>query len=167
MSPATNPGELLPVVDGQDREVGLATRGEIHAQGLKHRAVHVLVFTPDGRLWLQKRSALKDTYPHMWTSSASGHVDPGESYETAARRELGEELSLELELMFLGKVEACAATQNEFTGVYHAVSAAEPAPDPEEISQMGLFSLHEARALAGDHAVSAPSLEAVLALLPD
>jgi len=167
MSPAQDPEELLLVVDAGDRQVGLATRARIHAQGLMHRAVHVLLFTPDGRLWLQRRNAAKDTYPGMWTSSASGHVDPGESYHQAARRELGEELGLELELTYLGKVEACAATQNEFTGVYRAVSGAEPVPDPDEISQMGLFSLAQARALAADHAVATPSLEAVLALLPD
>lgn len=167
MSPATDPGELLPVVDGQDQEIGTAPRGEIHAKNLRHRAVHVLVFTPGGRLWLQRRSALKDTYPEMWTSSASGHVDPGEGYEVAARRELREELGLELELEYLGKVAACPATANEFTGVYRATSDAEPAPDLDEISEMGLFPLHQARALAADHAVSAPSLEAVMALLPD
>ncbi|MCF8034363.1 MAG: NUDIX domain-containing protein [Desulfarculaceae bacterium] len=165
MSPATDPGELLPVVDGQDRQVGLAPRGRIHAQNLRHRAVHVLLFTSDGRLWLQRRSASKDTYPEMWTSSASGHVDPGESYGQAAARELGEELGLELELEHLGKVAACAATANEFTGVYRALSDARPVPDPEEISRMGLFSLDEARALAADHSRAAPSLQAVMALL--
>jgi len=165
MSPASDPDELLPVVDEQDRPLGLARRGDIHAQGLLHRAVHVLVFAPGGRLWLQRRGPDKDTYPGMWTSSASGHVDPGESYDQAARRELGEELGLELELAYLGKVDACPATQGEFSGVFRAETAQEPVPDPEEIAEMGLFSLEQARALAADHRRAAPSLEAVMALL--
>ncbi|MFH2125498.1 MAG: NUDIX domain-containing protein [Pseudomonadota bacterium] len=98
MSPAQDPGELLPVVDDQDRQVGLASRSQVHGQGLLHRAVHVLLFDLDDNLWLQRRSQAKDTYPGMWTSSASGHLDPGEDYYAAAQRELREELGLSLEL---------------------------------------------------------------------
>lgn len=165
MSQAQDPNELLPVVDHEDRQVELAPRAAVHAQGLLHRAVHVLVFTPDGRLWLQRRSMAKDTHPGKWTSSASGHVDPGEGYEAAARRELGEELGLELALTYVGKVAACMATENEFTAVYRAVTGQELRPDPVEISHMALFSLDQARALAADHAQSSPSLEAVLGLI--
>ncbi len=162
MSPAQNPNELLPVVDQEDRQVGLAPRAQVHAQGLLHRAVHVLLFDSQGRLWLQRRSPAKDTYPGMWTSSASGHVDPGEDYPTAARRELEEELGLDLALTYLGKVPAGPATQGEFSGVFRAQSDQAPQPDPQEIAELGRFTLAEARALARDHTRAAPSLEAVM-----
>ncbi|MBU4565587.1 MAG: NUDIX domain-containing protein [Proteobacteria bacterium] len=162
MSPAQDPDELLPVVDDQDRQVGLAYRSQVHGQGLLHRAVHVLLFDLDGNLWLQRRSQAKDTYPGMWTSSASGHLDPGEDYHAAAQRELREELGLDLELTYLGKVPAGPATQGEFSGVFRAQSGQKPVPDPEEIAEMGLFSLEDARALAADHTRAAPSLEAVM-----
>ena len=48
--------ELLDVVDENDRVVAVKTRGEIHAQGLMHRAVHILVFNQQGDLFIQKRS---------------------------------------------------------------------------------------------------------------
>ena len=163
MSPAQDPSELLPVVDDEDRQVGLAPRSQVHREGLLHRAVHVLLFDPEGRLWLQRRSAAKDTHPGKWTSSAGGHVDPGEDYLCAAQRELREELGLTLELTYVGKAPAGEATQGEFTGVFRAQSDDEPAPDPQEIAEMGLFSLAEARALAGDHNQAAPSLEVVMA----
>lgn len=163
--PAQDPEELLPVVDEADQQVGLASRAQIHAQGLKHRAVHVLVFAPDGRLWLQRRSQAKDRYPGLWTSSASGHVDPGESYDQAAARELKEELGLELALTYLGKVAAGPATEGEFTAVYMAVSAKEPQPDAAEIAEMGLFNLAQARSLAADLKKAAPSLGAAMAML--
>ncbi|MBU1156640.1 MAG: NUDIX domain-containing protein [Proteobacteria bacterium] len=162
MSPAQDPGELLPVVDDEDRQVGLAPRSQVHGQGLLHRAVHILLFDSQGNLWLQRRSQAKDTYPGMWTSSASGHLDPGEDYYAAACRELREELGLSLELTYLGKVPAGPATQGEFSGVFRAQSGQKPKPDPEEIAEMGLFSLDEAKALAADHTRSAPSLEAVM-----
>jgi len=84
--------ELFDIVDGHDRVIGQAPRREVHARRLNHRAVHVLVHDPAGRLFLQKRSLSKDTFPGCWDSSCSGHVDAGETYLEAARRELGEEL---------------------------------------------------------------------------
>lgn len=162
MSPAQDPNELLPVVDHEDRQVGLAPRSQVHGQGLLHRAAHVLLFDSQDNLWLQRRSQAKDTYPGMWTSSASGHLDPGEDYLAAACRELREELGLDLELTYLGKVPAGPDTQGEFTGVFRAQSDQQPKPDPEEIAEMGLFSLADAKALAADHTRAAPSLEAVM-----
>ena len=35
---------LLPVVAGEDCVVGSARRDEVHQKGLRHRAVHVLIF---------------------------------------------------------------------------------------------------------------------------
>lgn len=162
----TDPNELLPVVDAGDVVQGSAPRWQVHAEGLLHRAVHVLLFDLKGRLYLQKRSAQKDTHPGKWTSSASGHVDPGEGYGQAAVRELSEELGLSLPLELLGRLEAQAATGNEFVAVYTAVSGLEPQPDPDEISRGEFFSLKLAWELARDHGRSAPCLEAVLALLP-
>lgn len=164
MSPAQNPEELLPVVDENDRRVGLASRARVHREGLLHRAVHVLVFDAEGRLWLQRRSTAKDTYPGLWTSSASGHVDPGEDYAAAARRELREELGLDLELTYVGKAPAGPATQGEFSGVFRAQSDRTPFPDPEEIAEMGLFTLDQARALAADPSRACPSLAVVMDL---
>ncbi len=89
-------GEIFDVVDADDQVVGTATRGEVHAQKLIHRAVHVFVLNKRGDLLLQKRSALKDLCPSLWDSSVSGHLDSGEPYETAAIRELEEEMGITL-----------------------------------------------------------------------
>ena len=43
--------ELLPVVDSEDRVVGSARRDEVHQKGLRHRAVHVLIFDGDGQFF--------------------------------------------------------------------------------------------------------------------
>lgn len=111
--------EWFDVVDGHDAVVGRATRREVHARGLRHRAVHVLVFDAAGRVFLQKRSARKDMSPGLWDSSCSGHLDAGEGYDTAAVRELGEEIGLHgarPERWFY--VGACEETGNEFCWIY-------------------------------------------------
>ena len=84
--------ELLSVVDEHDRVVGYRERGEVHRLGLRHRAVHVMVFNRRGEVFLQKRSLNKDEFPGLWDSSAAGHLAPGEGYAECALRELEEEL---------------------------------------------------------------------------
>ena len=86
--------ELLDIVDASDRVLGRATRAEIHRTQRFHRAVHILVSNGRDEVFLQKRSASKDTNPNCWDSSAAGHVDSGESYLPAAIRELEEELGV-------------------------------------------------------------------------
>ena len=86
--------EVFDVVDENDQVTGRATRAEVHANGLLHRAVHVFVFNRRGDLLLQKRSHLKDAHPGVWDSSVSGHLDAGEDYGAAAIRELAEEMGI-------------------------------------------------------------------------
>lgn len=116
--------EIFDVVDDRDRVIGKQTRREVHRQGLKHRAVHVLVFNPRGEVFLQKRSFRKDTFPGAWDSSASGHLDSGETYDACSVREAREEIGLVLERTpkRLFKIEACDQTGQEFVWVYRVES---------------------------------------------
>lgn len=86
--------EIFDVVDERDQVVDQATRGEVHACSLRHRATHIFIFNARGEIFLQRRSAWKDQAPGCWGSSAAGHVDRGEDYLAAALRELDEELGL-------------------------------------------------------------------------
>ena len=107
--------EVFDVVNERDEVIGQAPRAEVHRRGLRHRAVHVLVFNAAGSVFLQKRSMTKDRQPGLWDSSASGHVDAGEDYDACAVRELREEIGLELKEVpkRLFKLAACAATDQE------------------------------------------------------
>lgn len=116
--------EIFDVVDDRDRVIGKQTRQEVHRRGLKHRAVHVLVFNERGEVYLQKRSFKKDTFPGAWDSSASGHLDSGETYDACAVREAREEIGLFLHRTpkRLFKIEACSQTGQEFVWVYRSES---------------------------------------------
>ncbi|HEX2861911.1 MAG TPA: NUDIX domain-containing protein [Lacunisphaera sp.] len=129
--------ELFDVVDGQDRVVRQAPRGEVHAQRWLHRAVHVLVFNRAGEVFLQKRSLAKDMSPGLWDSSCSGHLDAGEDYDVAAWRELQEEIGLKLPApppRWL-RVEACEETGQEFVWVYRVESEGPFVLCPAEIER--------------------------------
>ncbi|MBU6400420.1 MAG: NUDIX domain-containing protein [Verrucomicrobia bacterium] len=134
--------EIFDVVNGRDQVIGQGARGEVHRLGLKHRAVHVLVFNARGELFLQKRSMKKDNHPGVWDSSASGHVDHGETYDACAVRELREELGLALNQAprRLFKIEACAATGQEFVWVYRCRAEGPFALHPEEIEHGDWFT---------------------------
>lgn len=92
--PSSTPGDLLQLVDEEDRDAGSAARSQVHGLGLLHRSVHVAVCDNAGHLLLQKRSCRKDTSPGLWDISVGGHLDAGESYLAAALRECGEEIGV-------------------------------------------------------------------------
>ena len=113
------PEDFFDVVNERDEPIGRAPRREVHERGLRHRAVHILIFDGAGRVFLQKRSMRKDVAPGKWDSSCSGHVDAGEDYDFAAGRELEEELGLRGAIPARWfRVEACEDTSWEFTWVY-------------------------------------------------
>jgi isopentenyldiphosphate isomerase len=133
--------EIFDVVNERDEVVGRAPRHEVHARGLWHRAVHVLVFNSRGEVFLQKRSMLKDTAKGKWDSSSSGHLDTGEDYDACAMRELREEIGLTLKQApdRLFKVGACQETGWEFCWVYRCGHEGPFTLHPEEIEAGAWF----------------------------
>ncbi len=139
-----SPDELFDVCDINDRVIGQARRADVHARNLLHRAVHVWVFRADGRLVVQRRSASKDQFPNGLTSSASGHLDSGEDYLTAAIRELGEELGLHgVELHYAVKLPASPETAYEHTVLYVSMTDAMLTPAVGEVAGLELHSLDD------------------------
>jgi isopentenyldiphosphate isomerase len=137
--------ELFDVVDDQDQVVGQRPRSEVHRLGLMHRAAHVLVFNGAGQVFLQKRSMKKDRQPGVWDSSASGHINAGEDYDTGAARELREEIGLKatksLERLF--KLPASSETDQEHVWIYRCHADGPFQLDPEEIEAGGWFAPEE------------------------
>jgi 16S rRNA (adenine1518-N6/adenine1519-N6)-dimethyltransferase len=136
--------EMFDVVDAEDRVIGRLPRSLVHARKLLHRAVSIFVFNTRGQLLVHKRSAMKDEFPGRYTSSASGHVSAGETYDQCAPRELREELGLTAPLEFLIKFPAGPETAYEHTALYRAVTDDEPRIDPEEVES---FDYHDLRSL--------------------
>lgn len=119
-----NPDELFDLVDREDRVIGIVRRGEAHGNpALIHRSVQVLVFNAAGKLLLQRRSQRKDLFPGYYCASASGHVDRGEEYASAALREAYEELGITLpasDLALIGKTLVVSEPETEITTVFLA-----------------------------------------------
>lgn len=113
--------EMFDVVDEHDTAIASLPRDEVHARDLRHRAVHIMIFNKAGEVFLQKRSIWKDRNPAQWDSATAGHVDSGESYEQAARRELMEEIGIEVDALIpVCKLGCGPETGWEFLQIYRA-----------------------------------------------
>lgn len=88
--------ERVVIVDRHNRSLGVVSRPLMRSQGLIHRASYVLVRNRRGELFIQKRSMAKDVFPGYWDIAAGGVVQARESYEDSARRELLEELGVDV-----------------------------------------------------------------------
>jgi isopentenyldiphosphate isomerase len=134
--------EIFDVVNECDEVIDARPRSEVHRLGLKHRAIHVLVFNSRGETFLQKRSMKKDREPGKWDSSTSGHVDSGEDYDACAVRELREEIGLTVEKVpeRLFKIAAGPETDAEFVWVYRCQAEGPFQLHPDEIERGGWFT---------------------------
>ncbi|HEY8095699.1 MAG TPA: NUDIX domain-containing protein [Methylobacter sp.] len=136
--------ELLSVVDENDCIIDTCARHVIHATGLRHRAVHILVFNGEGQLFLQKRSMKKDLNGGLWDTSAAGHVDAGEDYDISAVREIEEELGItESVLEPLFKLSPTIAIGMEFIQVYRCIHNGPFTLAADEIDEGDWFSVAE------------------------
>jgi isopentenyldiphosphate isomerase len=137
--------EIFDVVNERDEVIDRKPRSEVHRLGLMHRATHVLVFNTHGEVFLQKRSMKKDRQPGLWDSSASGHVDSGEDYDTCVVRELREEIGLQVSKVpeRLFKLTASPQTDQEHVWVYRCEAEGPFQLHPDEIERGDWFEPEE------------------------
>ncbi|MFA7344739.1 MAG: 16S rRNA (adenine(1518)-N(6)/adenine(1519)-N(6))-dimethyltransferase RsmA [Terrimicrobiaceae bacterium] len=148
-SEAQSGGEIFDVVDESDRVLRAEPRDVVHVNNLLHRAAHMLIFNRRGEILLQKRSIWKDRNPGRWDSSAAGHLDSGENYLEAARRELREELGVDAPALEpVGKLTPCERTGWEFIEVFRGVHDGPFAPAPLEVETVAFFNKEDVLAWA-------------------
>jgi 8-oxo-dGTP pyrophosphatase MutT (NUDIX family) len=110
------------IVDELDEPTGAkASYDEVHRQGLRHRGVHVIIYTPDHQIVMQKRSPNLSYHPDEIEISVGGGVDTDELPEQAVVREIKEELGLTVrpeELKFIGKTKFNHRTKTQIKRVF-------------------------------------------------
>ncbi len=163
--------ELFEIIDDVSGNViGTAPRSRCHGDpSLIHRAVHIAVFHPDGRILLQKRSMQKDIQPGKWDTAVGGHLMPGETYEIAAKRELQEELGVitDLPLIPLFEYKIRNERESENVQVFSLVYAGPFKIQESELDEIRFFEPDDLKQRMQEGGISSftPVLQRELELL--
>ena len=73
-------------------------RGSKVPKGFFRLVIHVCIFNSEGKMLIQQRQSFKDGWANMWDISAGGSSIAGDTSQSAAEREVKEELGISLSL---------------------------------------------------------------------
>lgn len=100
--------EMVDVLDEKTGDLTgeVISKSEAHKIGKWHGSIHILIVNKDKtETFLQKRSNQKKLYPNMWDIAVGGHISAGELPLETAKRELQEELGLNLKNFDIKEVD--------------------------------------------------------------
>jgi isopentenyldiphosphate isomerase len=140
--------ELLDIVNDEDIVTDQKLRSTVHQLGLQHRGAHVFLFTSDGKMLVQKRSADRAASPSALDCSVSEHVKAGESYFDAAMRGMMEEMGVtgvEIKPLVTFRMNY-GVNDNEISRLFEGIVDPKKVKfDPVEIEEIEYFSVDEIR----------------------
>ncbi len=149
--------EMLPIVEPSGLVVGQMARSYAHGGSfLLHPVVHLHIIDRYGRIYLQKRSALKKLYPGRWDTAVGGHIGYGESISEALMREAREELNFyDFNPVFLDSYEYRSSVELELICVFACVGNFKIDPHNIEVDQGRFFTDEEIK--GGDQEAFTPN----------
>ena len=158
----------MDILDERGTPTGeVAWKSRAHREGLWHRCFHCWILAPEGPyLLVQRRAAVKDTWPGYLDVTAAGHLGAGEKPLEGGLRELEEELGLGVaakRLIPLGErrieQEIPAGRDREFHDVFLLIDSTAPGDlrlQPEEVDAVlklrleDIPKLYEKRSIPAD-----------------
>jgi len=100
--------EIISIYDKDDNYIGIDTRLNMRKKNLIHRCTTILILNEKNEILVQTRSMSKEYCPGYLSAVSGGVLSQGESVELNAKKELEEELGINLDktkykLQFLRK----------------------------------------------------------------
>lgn len=133
---------LYDVIDADGQKTGRqATKQQALDEGLLLQFVQVWIFNSKGQLLVGQRAEGRKVRPNLLDAGCAGHVDAGEDYDTTAKRELKEELGLELPLDYMFDIADPAVGRAK---IYRAILEDIP---PFDKSEMNLLEFRDMKDL--------------------
>lgn len=157
------------MLDERGAVVGVVTRDDMRAHNLRHRAVYVAVLE-GARLLVHQRAEWKDVWPSRWDVAFGGVCAVGERWSDAARRELAEEVGVEVgeeDLLDMGDGwfdSDAVRVVGRIYAVQHSGPFSYADGEVQQTSWVPLTNLHD---WLSTHDICADSLELVVPLLVD
>ena len=157
--------EKVDILDSRGEKTGeVAWKSEAHRLGLWHRCFHCWILSSETsskrpHLFVQRRTAGKETWPNRLDVTAAGHVGAGEEVLEGGLREIEEELGLRVEpgeLVSLGtrrsELEIPVGLDCEFQEVFLLVRTLSPKDlrlQEEEVAAVARLRLDDLETLYG------------------
>jgi isopentenyl-diphosphate delta-isomerase type 1 len=146
--------EYFDIVDENCKVIGRSSR-EICHNGSKflHPVVHIHIFNSKNELLLQKRKITKDIQPGKWDTSVGGHIQSGESVESAVLREAMEETGISINfknIKFIAKYVFESDIEKELVNSYIYKYDGKIKFQESEIDEVRFFGIEEINALIAD-----------------
>ncbi len=128
----------ITFVDDADVLIGHGSKQEALDRGIRHRIARVILTNPAGQVLIQRRSLRLLSSPGLWDQSAAGHVDQGETYLSAALRELAEEigvsgLALREVCRYPSEEQDRGVAMKRYTALFHGVHDGAVRPNADEV----------------------------------
>lgn len=151
--------ELIDILDENGNKTGnTSTIKELHKSGKWHKVVGIIIYGFNKKLLMQQRSLNEISDPGKWDISAAGHVNSGETGIEAVKRELSEEIGLNLEenqielfMSYKKEVNNKTVNKKHLEDIYIAQIDAESINEftiqNEEVEQVKWFSINELKEL--------------------
>lgn len=89
--------EIIDEYGNPTGEIVSRSNPRAYEDGIYHWAVDLWIINSDNKILIQRRSKEKKFEPNVWAMTG-GNVISGESFENALKRELKEELDIDLDL---------------------------------------------------------------------
>lgn len=155
---------LFDVVTEDDEPTGeQATFEELHQKGLWHRGVHIIIYTPDKQIVIQKRAPTLSFHPNEIEIGVGGLVDGGEDPLEAVIRETREEIGINLsanDITFLSKQKynhtGHIGTNRYISYCYKAcvpLHSLQLIADPAETAEVALISIRKMKRSLRTHRI--------------
>lgn len=106
--------EYLDIYDDDKNYLGKEERGRVHEIGAWHKTVHCWLYDKLGNIYFQIRSDEKKGY-----TTASGHLQAGENINDAFKREIKEEIGLNIDTSKLKFIEEVTWIMDKDEKNYH------------------------------------------------
>ncbi|MSU75994.1 NUDIX domain-containing protein [Patescibacteria group bacterium] len=131
--------DILDLVDENDNVIGHISRDDkSYGSYQNFRVVNAFVVNSAGKIWIPRRTETKRIFPGCLDMSVGGHVDSGETYEEAFKRETTEELNLNLDQVpwkEIGYLNPYQVGTSAFMKVYQIDSDEDPNYNKEDFSE--------------------------------
>ena len=144
--------EIVDIVDETDHVIGMALRCETMVKHLRCRIAWIQVIDPETlQVCLIRRGVTLGYKPNAWQFGAGGYIGSGETWESAAQRELQEELGLSAHLLWLTKIVGDSGSEGLpfMHGYFVTVGTRDQlTADTREVAAIEFMSLEQAKEIA-------------------